>query len=298
MQRNRFLSSMAVVVGLTLLPLASRAQFESFGAPQLTPQVVDSFIKATEYVSLGKMNSTQRARVQAVLERQWSDGTTASNVVQTIEGHQRLLALPARTQRLALMSNLMGYLVASEETAAQGDDYSKVVLEIYTKANPALIPEAPLFSKVLADAYVDAFLFIGAVRSGKPEPKIGEPSRQKLRLELARDYAKADRQSRDQFQKAVGSVIGHMLHWHTMGELDRLMAKADLGAKLTPQEQQAVMQARQMMSNHSMQMMSNQLGWMRQNTDTIMGSAPQWNPASNRWEQKGGIITEFGVSRG
>jgi hypothetical protein len=298
MQRICSWTGIAMVFGLTLMPLASRAQFESYGSQDLTPQVVDSFIKATEYLYLGKMNESQRARVRVVLERQWNDGSTAANVVQTIEGHQKLLALPARTQRLALMSNLMGSLISHQESASQGDDYSKAVLEAYSKANPPLNPQAPLFSKVLADAYVDAFLFMGAVRSGKAEPKVGEESRQKLRLELARDFAKADRQSRDQFQKAVGVVIGHMLHWPTMNELDRLMVKADLGARLAPHEQQAVMQARQMMNNHSMQMMSNQLGWMRQNTDTIMGSAPRWNPSSNRWEQKGGIITEFGVSPG
>ena len=51
-----------------------------------------------------------------------------------------------------------------------------------------------------------------------------------------------------------------------------------------------VQQLRHQVSNHSMQMMANELNFMSQNQQTIMGSASYWNPASQSWEQKGGTL--------
>jgi hypothetical protein len=50
---------------------------------------------------------------------------------------------------------------------------------------------------------------------------------------------------------------------------------------------------RHQMNGHFMQMLSNELKFVAQNQQTIMGSAPYWNPASQAWEQKGGIVIEF-----
>ena len=286
-----------VALGCALMPGMAGAQEWGGGQTALTAQVLDEFVKANEMIAMGRFTPAQRNRMQQILSKHWNDGVTAGQVMGTIEGAQKLRALPARTQHLALMANIMGFLTRADEFRRQGDEYSILVLEVYSASNPPLMAQEPLFGKRVADAYIDAFLFLGAVRSGKPGPKLGEESRQKLRLELARDYHRANKQQRDQFQQNVGGVLGHMIQWPQMSELDRLLVRADLGAKLTPQEQQYVMQARQMMSQHNHQMMSNQLNFMRQNQDTIMGSAPYWNPSANRWEQKGGIVTEFGITR-
>ncbi len=297
MHRSRNpLALLAVATAALLTPVGAVAQVLADGDPPLTQEIVAEFVKATEFTTLGKFTPQQTERMRTILIKYWSDGTTPRAVVGTVDGMRQLRALPARTQRLALTSNIMGFLIRADEAVKQGDESSILMLEVYRQSNPALVPEAPLFSKALADAYIDAFLFLGSVQSGKPEPKLSEASRQKLRVQLARDFAKAEKEQREQFQENVAKVMGHMIQWPNMDELDRLLVRADLGAKLTPQEQQTVMQARQMMSQHNHQMMSNQLNFMKQNTDTIMGSAPYWNPSENRWEQKGGIVTEFGVT--
>lgn len=38
---------------------------------------------------------------------------------------------------------------------------------------------------------------------------------------------------------------------------------------------------------------ASSLTHMRQNSEIIMRRGTVWNPASNRWEQQGGIVTEF-----
>lgn len=288
--------SLLILATLVATPQFGKAQFDFGGAPELTDQVVNDFIRSCESLVLAKFNPDQRSRMKGILQKLWNDGQTPQAVIGTIDGSRQLAQLPERTQRLALMANILGFLTRAEDLVQQGDDYSALMLEVYRSHHKPLHPQAPLFTKPIADVYIDAFLFLGMVQSGKPEPKIGEASREKLRLELARDYAKADRKARDQFQLNVGQVIGHMIHWPTMDALQKLLVRADLGAKLTPEEQSYVVQARQMMSNHAHQMMSSQLNFMKQNSEIIMGSAPLWNPTTNRWEQKGGIVTEFGVT--
>jgi hypothetical protein len=82
--------------------------------------------------------------------------------------------------------------------------------------------------------------------------------------------------------------------------MDRLLGRSELGGQLTPQEQQ---QLRQFMADlqgqlHGMQtqqqgLLNGALASMRQNSELIMGRGTVWNPATNRWEQQGGIVTEF-----
>jgi hypothetical protein len=48
-----------------------------------------------------------------------------------------------------------------------------------------------------------------------------------------------------------------------------------------------------MVGNHNTRLLVNELNFMRDMQQDIMGSAPYWNPSSQSWEQKGGIVTEF-----
>jgi hypothetical protein len=40
-------------------------------------------------------------------------------------------------------------------------------------------------------------------------------------------------------------------------------------------------------------LLNSSLAHMRQNSETLMGRGTVWNPATRRWEQQGGIVTEF-----
>jgi hypothetical protein len=74
-----------------------------------------------------------------------------------------------------------------------------------------------------------------------------------------------------------------------------------MGAPLTPQERAALQQfATQMnaqingmVAQHRQSVLGSALQNMRENSDTIMGRGTVWNPATNRWEQQGGIVTEY-----
>lgn len=48
-----------------------------------------------------------------------------------------------------------------------------------------------------------------------------------------------------------------------------------------------------MVAQHRQSMLNSAIQNMKQNTDIIMGRGTVWNPATNRWEQQGGIVTEY-----
>jgi hypothetical protein len=40
-------------------------------------------------------------------------------------------------------------------------------------------------------------------------------------------------------------------------------------------------------------LLQNELSYMKRSTDIIMSQGTRWNPATNRYEQIGGIVTEY-----
>lgn len=261
----------------------------------MTTQDVDLAVRSNELILSVKFTPAQRTRIARALEQEWNQpgSNLPAMMDQLRDGMNQLMRLPQRTRELALRSNVIGFLERMDESAKGGDVISQVCKEAYLAAHPALNPKAPLFSAMIADAYVDAYLFLGEIQSNKPAPSPSAALRSRLRKEVAADYARMNNQQRGQMTQVMQRVTSFMIQWPEMPAYERLLVRAECGARLTAQEQQMVAQIRQQMSAHNNQMIANELNFMRQSQQTIMGSAPYWNPAANRWEQKGGVITEF-----
>ena len=82
--------------------------------------------------------------------------------------------------------------------------------------------------------------------------------------------------------------------------MDRLLGRAELGGRLAPQEQAQVQQFMaglnsqlQGLAAQQQSLLNSSLAHMRQNSEILMGRGTAWNPATQRWEQQGGIVTEF-----
>jgi hypothetical protein len=78
-----------------------------------------------------------------------------------------------------------------------------------------MIPHAPLFSPYVADTYVDAYLFVGELMSGQPSPRVTATGRDKLRRDIAQDYAKMNRDHRKQMAEVLGRLKVLMIQWPT-----------------------------------------------------------------------------------
>lgn len=292
-RQHRFRSILCGIIAA--FAVTAPAQILVSGPELLDQKTVNVLIEANEVLMELKFNASQRQRFQTEIVKQWRTGN--SQLIQDTKGLKEAfpqwMALPKRTRDLAMRANLIGFLTRLEQDAANGDEISKIMQEAYRQNHPAIDPAAPLFSKIVADAFVNAYLFLGELQSGRPAPALSEKSRHALRVQIAKDYSRAGKAQREQISNVVGKVTSFMIHWPQMADYEKLLARAEVGAKLTMQEQQVVQQVRHQLNNHNLTMMTRELNFMKQSQQTIMGSAPYWNPAANRWEQKGGIVTEF-----
>lgn len=281
-----------------LIPLSTLLLASLGAAAQsrpMTQEDVDVDVRSNELILSVKFTPSQRARIAQGLQRDWNKpGSNLPEMMDQLrDGMNQLMNLPKRTRDLALRANLIGFVERMDEAAQNGDIISQVCKEAYMAAHKPLNPKAPLFTAPIADAYVDAYLFLGEIQSNRPAPRPSVNLRERLRREVASDYARMTAQQRQQMTQAMQRVTTFMIQWPEMPALERLLVRAECGARLSPQEQQQVAQIRQQLSAHHHQVITRELNFMRQSTDTIMGSAPYWNPAANRWEQRGGVVTEF-----
>jgi hypothetical protein len=242
-----------------------------------------------------KFSADQRARMEREVQRLWdgNEGPIREQINGILDGLDQLEALPARTRDLATKSSLLEGLLKMHETAKQGDVVSIIVMEAYHANHKPILPQDKIFTPLIADILIDAYLFHGELMSGKPAPRLGEASREQLRQQLARDYVRAEKAERERIIAALGKITVAMIQWPNLQEYERLLVRADIGAPLSMQEREMAQQIRHQIQGHTLRMMTNELNFMRDSQQTIMGSAPYWNPAANRWEQKGGIVTEF-----
>jgi len=265
------------------------------GEISLTPEIVNKVITINEFALNVQMTSQERRQFGDIMARHWySDGGKLQQTVrQLLPAYDQLMQLPETTRKIARRSTVLTFLLGLNKNAAENDEISILMLRAYHRVHPPLLQESPFVSAEVADAFIDAYQFINEIKSGRKAPTLSEAARAKTRLGIAADFAKMPESQREQFIEKMGRATNLMLTWPKMEAWEKLLTRAEVGAPLSPQEQQMVQQVRHRLNGHSMQMAINELNFMAQNQQTIMGSAPYWNPSTQAWEQKGGIVTEY-----
>jgi|GEM_PF-2623212 len=275
--------------------LANPNQLGMAGEMPLTPEIISKVITINEFALNVQMTAQERREFADIMARHWhSDGGQLQQTVsQLLPAYDQLMQLPETTRKIARRSTVLTFLLGLDKNAAENDEISILMLRAYRRVHPPLLQQAPFVSAEVADAFIDAYLFINEIKSGQKAPALSEAARAKTRLGIASDFARMPESQRAQFIEQMGRATNLMLTWPKMESWEKLLARAEVGAPLSPQEQQMAQQIRHRLNGHSMQMAINELNFMAQNQQTIMGSAPYWNPSTQAWEQKGGIVTEF-----
>lgn len=265
------------------------------GNPPLTESMVNQVIRCQEVLLKLTMKPEHRKRMQAAIATDWNnpDGKMRESVGGLMEILPQFNQLDSRTRELAVQANLLQFLTQLDRDAKAGDPTSVIMLEAYKEVHKPIHPQAPLFTAHIADAYLDAFFFAGEVQSGKPAPKPSQAGRIEGRKRLAADFVKMTAKQRTDMSERMAKITTYRIQWPQLNEIERLSVRAEMGGRLSMEEQQLLQQYRHMVQSHSIKMLSSELNHMRANQQMIMGSAPYFNPATQRWEQIGGIVTEF-----
>jgi hypothetical protein len=276
-----------------------------------TPATVESY---TSYLSglLGlRFTPAQRETISGHVQGYWRLGNreAIATVNQAAQTWNQYRNQPPGLLDATFRSMRADTLVGLQKAAQGGAADSAYLLDLYYQANPILAPGKPdglplTRDAVLADLSIKHWHATEIHRQAAPAPDARV-------IEQAAGFAAKHHHTlagsaQIQLARQAGEWARIRYGWLNASPIDKLITRRDLGARLTPQEEAAVQQVlaglnsqlNGMASQHRNAMFQSAMENFKQNTDTIMGRGTVWNPSTNRWEQQGGIVTEYnGVVR-
>jgi hypothetical protein len=218
--------------------------------------------------------------------------------------YRETLSLEPATRAAAFRMSRPDALLGLRKDEQDGDPLAALLLGIHYAANPVLAPgksDGLPLTRDMVDAQLDLEHFLSTEIHRRPVPAPTAAAREAaLRAAIGRHSTLSGAQ-----QVALARQPGELARvrtgWERASPLDRALTREQMGAPLTPQERAALQQfAAQMnaqingmVAQHRQSVLGSALQNMRENSDTIMGRGTVWNPATNRWEQQGGIVTEY-----
>lgn len=258
-----------------------------------------------------RFTAAQRDIIRGHVQTYWRERNQESmgivnNAAQTWEQYRNQPAdLLDATFRMMPGDTLLGL----QKAARQGAADSAYLLELYYQSNPILAPGKPDGLPLTRDM-IEADLAIkhwyAAEIHRQPAPVPDAKVLQAALAAAAHQHPTLSGPAQIELAKQSGEWARIRYGWPKASPIDKLITRRDLGARLTPQDEAAVQrvvagfnaQLNGMVSQHRNAMFQSAMDNFKQNTDTIMGRGTVWNPATNRWEQQGGIVTEYnGVVR-
>lgn len=263
----------------------------------------------TQYVQalLGfEFTPAEQATIRRHVQGYFAQGRREN--IQTVLGAGEQLAKlaqqPPDLVRTAMTMTRPDALLGLHKAAAAGAPDSQYLLDLYYQRNPKLAEGHPnglplTRDMVEADLAIKHWLAREIHRQPAPAPD-STVLQQALSAAVA-DHARLS--PADQLTRArqSGEWARIRYGWARASEIDKLLTRQDMGARLTPQESAMVQQVMAgfnaqlngMVQQHQQSMFNGAIQNMKQNSETIMGRGTVWNPATNRWEQQGGIVTEY-----
>jgi hypothetical protein len=270
-------------------------------APQITEQMIQKYIDFLSYATEIQFSPAQRAQIRTFVQGYMRNGDqkSISEVKGSLTTYDKLLAQSAEEREVVRKQARPIILTQLQQEAIAGKEDAKWLLNAYYQAHPPIASGNPPLTRDMVDAHIEMEHFLLTQVLGHEAPPINAQTRAKVYQTAAAQYAQLSPQEQRSFAEKPGQLALTKYQWARMSAEDRLMMRAQIGGvnSLSPQEQMMIsqfqQQANQMLRSHNWNMMQSTLNNMRQNTDIIMGTPPIWNPSTNRYEQRGGIITEF-----
>ena len=237
-----------------------------------------------------------------------NDRESINTVIKSAEKFYEVSSRPRDLVMTAWRMTLPSTLRAVHQAAANGRADSQYLLDAYYRRFPILAPGKPngvplTRSMVEADLALKQWMANEIHQQNAPAPDaqvLAAASRSAVQA-----WPTLSPEQQVKFAEQIAEWARVSYAWPRASAIDKLITRNDMGARLSPQEQAAIQQVlagfnSQLAGLRAQQnsMLQSSIDHMKQNSETIMGRGTVWNPATNRWEQQGGIVTEYnGVVR-
>lgn len=269
--------------------------------PSLTAEMLTTYEGFIAYLLDIEFNTAEKTKLRQFVRGYWQTGDaekiqTTLNILELCE---QFMAREAEERELLRVQMLPNILLETAKYAKQGDAEAQLLLDAYYRNNPPIAPGNPPLTRDMVDAFLNADYFVQTQIYKKKMSPMDAKNKEITYKKAADDYKKLTAEQQKQIAEYSLKFGALQIQWKNMSPQERLMAQVNYGAtdNLSSQEKMQIAQLQQqlrhMSSNHAMKMFTNELNFMQQSQQMIMGSAPRWNPACNCYEQIGGIVTEF-----
>jgi hypothetical protein len=268
---------------------------------ELTEEIIRNYTETVGYVYRIRFSDAQQAQIRRFLTGYWKNNDQARirDTLQTIQAGEKIMQMPVQEREAFVKLLLPKAMEVVRKEAQRGAEDSKWLLNAYYAAHPPLAKGNPPLVRDMVEAYIESERWHAVNIFKQKTPPLNEKTRAAIYKMLIENYPKLPAEKQRAMAELPGMIATIKLRWSRMSAEERLMMRANVGGDkvLTAQERMMVAQFQQQMNqmvrSHSLRMMTDELNHMRANQQLIMGSAPYWNPSTQRWEQIGGIVTEF-----
>lgn len=186
--------------------------------------------------------------------------------------------------------------------AKTGDAEARLMLDLYYAAHPPLADGTPPLTRDIVDALMEFDYFFNVEVKGLKAEPMDADFREAMYKEAVSTWKTLDSGAQQAMCKTASEVARQRLVWQNATPEMRLQIKAEVVGEqhLAPAERAELARIRQQLAQFDQsfyqqqnQLLTNELHFMRQNQQTIMGNGTYYNQTLGRWEQHGGIVTEF-----
>ncbi|MDX1930995.1 MAG: hypothetical protein SFU56_00165 [Capsulimonadales bacterium] len=269
--------------------------------PELTEELFEQYSAYARNLLDIKLSASQRETQRKFVENYWMQGRSENirTVVTAAQLYRKVMNTPADV-RLQVFAEARGKAIPEIRKAArQGDPESKWLEELVNEQHGLLVAgEIPLTCRIVDDN-LEMDRFHREITSGERVRPMSAAEKRTTYQAWAKVWPSLPMEKRRSASEMQGKPTVLKLRWNRMGAEDRLLARYRMtgGKNMTAEERTMVQNLERkmagMMRSHANTLLNNELQFMKQNQSIIMSSGTYWNPSANRWEQHGGIVTEF-----
>lgn len=272
----------------------------SSGAVAQNPDasVIARYIELCEWLTDVRYTPAQRAELRVQVEAYWQRGDKRQidTVVRSLDMHMQLTEASPALRDATLAKIRPAVLVSLQKDAADGAADSAWLYQQFVAANPPLAqghPGSVPLTCDMVDAALDYEHFNERTVLNKDANAPTPAWRQAAHAAATRDYPRLSVAQQLEIAAQPGRLIEERNLWQLAGAQGQAFLRAEMGGNLTAQDQALIAEARRAQSGAGWAGIQSELNAFNQNSQTIMGSGITWNSAAGRWEQRGGIRTEY-----
>lgn len=282
----------------------------TLAAQGLDQRVIENYTNTVGALLGVQFTAAERATIRGHVEGYWARGME-ENKKSVLDANRTWELIGTQDPELAKAALRMSrhtVLTGLSEAAAKGNPDSKFLLDAYYQRYPVIASGKPgglplTREMVEAELALKYWMTKEIHRQNAPAPD-GTVVENALRAAIAA-HSRLSPAEQVEKEKQAGEWARVQYGWARASHLDRLLTIEQMGGPLMPQERMQLQQFTaglnsqlQGMQQQQFGMLQSTLNNMKQNSETILGRGTVWNPATNRWEQQGGIVTEYnGVVR-